>query len=274
VVADADAPDEVDERSRRRPGGVGAGEPGLGIRITLEHIAREQRSMDPRTFAVERLGVGDWPRPTSDDQGTIIDREAGRRSPTRSRGRDPVCFAFDVTPDRSGRDRRRRQARATAAAHVEVVEHKRGTGWVAGALARAARAHDAAASSATRRARPRRCCPAARALGVEVDDGQRAGARAGVRRVLRRRRPGALRHLGTPELAAAVAGAATRPLGDAWAWSRKSSAVDISPLVACTLARGAGLIYLRTRTGLIAGGFMAAVGVVLIQRTAVPAAAG
>jgi hypothetical protein len=45
-----------------------------------------------------------------------------------------------------------------------------------------------------------------------------------------------LRHLGTPELAAAVKGASTRPLGDAWAWSRKGSEVDISPLVSCTLA--------------------------------------
>jgi hypothetical protein len=45
-----------------------------------------------------------------------------------------------------------------------------------------------------------------------------------------------LRHLGQPELTAAVKGAAKRPLGDAWAWSRKTSAVDISPLVAATLA--------------------------------------
>jgi hypothetical protein len=45
-----------------------------------------------------------------------------------------------------------------------------------------------------------------------------------------------LRHLDQPELNAAVKGAAKRPLGDAWAWSRKSSNVDISPLVAVTLA--------------------------------------
>ena len=31
-------------------------------------------------------------------------------------------------------------------------------------------------------------------------------------------------------------GATKRPLGDAWAWSRKNSTVDISPLVAATLA--------------------------------------
>lgn len=45
-----------------------------------------------------------------------------------------------------------------------------------------------------------------------------------------------LRHLGTAELESAIKGATKRPLGDAWAWSRKNSAVDISPLVACTLA--------------------------------------
>jgi hypothetical protein len=42
--------------------------------------------------------------------------------------------------------------------------------------------------------------------------------------------------LGTPELKAALKGASKRSLGDSWAWARKSSAVDISPLVAVTLA--------------------------------------
>jgi hypothetical protein len=45
-----------------------------------------------------------------------------------------------------------------------------------------------------------------------------------------------LRHLGTTEFRSAIKGAATRPLGDAWAWSRKNSGVDITPLVAGTLA--------------------------------------
>ena len=45
-----------------------------------------------------------------------------------------------------------------------------------------------------------------------------------------------LRHLGGLELRQAVKGATKRPLGDAWAWSRRNSTVDISPLVAATLA--------------------------------------
>jgi hypothetical protein len=43
-------------------------------------------------------------------------------------------------------------------------------------------------------------------------------------------------HLGTPELATAIRGASTKPLGDAWKWSRRASSADITPLVACTLA--------------------------------------
>jgi hypothetical protein len=45
-----------------------------------------------------------------------------------------------------------------------------------------------------------------------------------------------IRHLGTTELVTAIRGAAQRPLGDAWAWSRKNSGVDITPLVTCTMA--------------------------------------
>jgi hypothetical protein len=50
---------------------------------------------------------------------------------------------------------------------------------------------------------------------------------------------GTLAHLGSGELRDAVRGAKPRPLGDAWAWSRKNSSVDIAPLVAATLALGA-----------------------------------
>src|SRR5262249_49758169 len=47
---------------------------------------------------------------------------------------------------------------------------------------------------------------------------------------------GTIRHLGDPLLASAIAGAEKRPPVDAWAWDRRSSGPDISPLVAATLA--------------------------------------
>src|SRR5690606_41256950 len=45
-----------------------------------------------------------------------------------------------------------------------------------------------------------------------------------------------LRHLDDPVLYTALMGAVKRPLGDAWAWHRRDSVTDISPLVAVTLA--------------------------------------
>ena len=42
-------------------------------------MAREQRSMDPRTFAVELLGVGDWPAATDCDARTIAAAGNNRR---------------------------------------------------------------------------------------------------------------------------------------------------------------------------------------------------
>jgi hypothetical protein len=45
-----------------------------------------------------------------------------------------------------------------------------------------------------------------------------------------------LRHGDDPDLNAAVAGAIRRDMGDAWAWARKATNVDISPLVGVTLA--------------------------------------
>lgn len=50
-----------------------------------------------------------------------------------------------------------------------------------------------------------------------------------------------------PELDAAVAGATTRNVGDRWAWARRKSAADISPLEAVTL--GVGYLFRPSSSG-------------------------
>jgi len=45
---------------------------------------------------------------------------------------------------------------------------------------------------------------------------------------------GKLRHRGEPELTVALDGAGQRSLGDGWAWSRRKSGTDITPLAALT----------------------------------------
>jgi hypothetical protein len=43
-------------------------------------------------------------------------------------------------------------------------------------------------------------------------------------------------HMGQGALDAAVEGAKQRPLGDRWAWRRRSSSANVAPLVAVSLA--------------------------------------
>jgi hypothetical protein len=228
--------DAVDEALARDPAAWAEANPGLGIRITPSYVANEQRSMAARTFAVERLGIGNWPATDAAGQQVIATEAWRELADPESVLEDPVCFAIDVTP---GRDRAAIAAagrRADGLPHVEVVEHKRGTGWVVDRAAQLVADHragdvvcDAAGPAASlvpeleQRGVAVRTVSAsehAQACGLFYDSVDQEG----------------LRHLGTPELEAAIKGAVERPLGDAWAWSRKSSAVDISPLVASTLA--------------------------------------
>jgi hypothetical protein len=48
------------------------------------------------------------------------------------------------------------------------------------------------------------------------------------------------RHLGQLELLAALRGAKSKPVGDAWVWSRKASSGDAALVVAMTLALAVG----------------------------------
>lgn len=60
--------------------------------------------------------------------------------------------------------------------------------------------------------------------------------------------PPTFKHRDQGPVNAALAGAVKRKLGDAWAWSRRDSTVDISPLVAITLAAWA---YERQAQGVV-----------------------
>jgi hypothetical protein len=144
-------------------------------------------------------------------------------------------IAFDVSPDR-------RTAIVAAGlneegrVHVEVIAAGAGTGWLVDRLTALYARHEVVEV----------VCDGfgpSGAIAKRVDD-------AGV--TVRRLNAGeyseacslfldtvgekTLRHIGQVELDAAVRGARSRPLVDRWAWSRSRSNVDISPLVAATLA--------------------------------------
>lgn len=211
--------------------------PGLGVRISEEWVEHERTvELGPREFAVERLGVGDWPDP--DGTGvSVIDMETWRRlADETSSVADPVCLAFDVSPDRSMAAIGVAGVRPDGLAHVEVIDHRAGTGWLVDRLAGLVETHRPVAVGCSGAGPGASLVPALERAGVDValtsakEDAAACGVFYDTVDQL------GLRHLGTTELAMAVRGAAKRPLSDAWAWSRKNSRVDITPLVSVTVA--------------------------------------
>lgn len=228
-------PDEVTPAMASDPDVWAQANPALGIRITEEHVAREQRSMAPRTFAVERLGVGDWPSTEESDE--LISHEMWSACADEdSEALDPVTFAFDVTPDRSRSAIGVAGERGDGLSHIEVTDHRAGTAWVV----------DRAEELLQRHGVDEIYCDANGPAGSLVAEFERRGITVvAVSAKEHTQACGLLfdglkqktvKHQNTAELTAAARGAATRTLGEAWAWSRKSSFVDISPLVSCTIA--------------------------------------
>lgn len=210
--------------------------PGMGIRISEEHIAREHRSMAAKTFAVERLNIGDWPDVEDHDDQRITLQAWARLADPDSEALDPVCLAIDVTPSRSHAAISAAGRRRDRLHHVETIDHRPGTGWVVDRIVALKAKHKPAKIIVDERSPAASLLPefARRKIRVTLVNSKEHGQACGV--MLDLVRQDALRHLGTPELAEAIAGAKTRTLGDAFAWSRTRSTADISPLVAGTLA--------------------------------------
>ncbi|MGB6514456.1 MAG: hypothetical protein WBF57_15990, partial [Mycobacterium sp.] len=62
----------------------------MGYLIRADHIAAEHRALkhSPRTFAVERLGIGDWPALVADERQPVISPDVWGRPGGQGR-RDP-----------------------------------------------------------------------------------------------------------------------------------------------------------------------------------------
>lgn len=221
--------------------------PGLGIRISEEFTELERKALEPADFARERLGV--WP--DADLAGWLVVAEPqwkACKGDDTGRPAKPTAIAFDIAPDRSSGAIGCAAPDGEGAVWVDVLEHGPGTGWML----------DRLVSLKERYPRAVFCCDAIGPAGSLLDPLEKAGVKrvkalstvdhkqacggfydAVVGSPAAEGRPAVaptLRHLGRAELDSALAGAEKRKVGDSWLWDRTSSAVDISPLVAVTLA--------------------------------------
>jgi len=224
--------------------------PALGYTVTEEIIRSELEKMDPAEF--DRAYLNRTRKATPPADPNMPKKQWPGLVDKASRPGTDVALAVDVSQDRGSSSIGVASRRPDGRIHLELVDRRPGTNWVAPRLARLAELWRplvvAVASSGA---------PAGSliddlvAAGITVPD-DREQPHRGHLAVMRQNdvteacgqladalNQGTAVHIDQAPLTAAVNGARTRRVGDAWTIDRTNSLVDVAPLVAVTLARWA-----------------------------------
>lgn len=228
------------------PASYARSNPGLGIRISVEHIETEYASMDPDSFKRERLGVGDWP--VEGDTWRVIDKESWEdRVEPLSEPQTPLVFGVDVSPDRLHAAIGVAGSNGEGMVHVEItgdgkrLDHRPGMRWLMARIIDLNKKWKPAGFVIDKASPAGILVDELEALKIKVltpttrEYAQACGSFHGSI-VPRRENAPTLVHRDQAPLTTAVAGAERRDLSDLWAWDKRNASVDISPLVAVTLA--------------------------------------
>ncbi len=215
--------------------------PAIGIRISADDIAAEQRSMSPQAFARERLGIPD-PELGGNDQKPInpdrwlqlIDAE------TVPPDDDTVRLCLDAPRGVGSATFSVAGLRADGLLFVGVREHLR-SGDVPLKDRVVAQALLYTKGHRTKLIIPpdspaKAWLPDLEAAGVLLDEMSASEWVEAQGRIVDAVNDGTIRHRGNPDMNAAVAGLVTRPSGDRDTWSRRLSLSNIAPLIAATCA--------------------------------------
>jgi len=208
--------------------------PAVGHTIDARAILADADTMERKVYERSYLGV--WERPSELATHKLDPAlwAAGGAPNVETDGMDVVVVAVDVAMDRS-------MAAVVAAGRtgdqvaVEVIAHEAGVDWVAPMLRQLHHARpgvpivlDALAAATVVAQLARAQVPVSTTNSMQMAQACQVLADLV--------NGGRLVHRDHHGLDVAVAEAGTRKLRDAWAWSRRDTAADISPLVAATLA--------------------------------------
>lgn len=232
-------PDELD---RADPENWRLCMPAIGHTIDIDDVAADFETMEPAEF--DRAYLCRW-NPMS-RESIIGDEHWAAGLVDRFALRDPVSFGLDATPDRAWAAIGAAGDLADGRVGVEIVAHAQGMDWIVDKVVELVERHHPKAVVIDPRSPVGSKIKELEQRGVTVTladtrehvaacgdffDDATSRIRVGEAEVPR------LAHLAQPVLDAAVAGAERRNVGDAWLWGRRQSSVDVTPLVAVTLAR-------------------------------------
>jgi phage terminase large subunit-like protein len=226
--------------------------PALGITVQPETIKAELLSMDEPEF--DRAYLNRTRKPTPPDDVNVPKKEWVTCVDKESKATETLAFGIDVAPLRDYSSISVASMQIDGKVHVELVDRRPGTDWLVAAIVKlkerwnpVAIALDAKGPAGSLLDELAVNGIKAPAIGSEPLHGDLAIPRAyevaaACGQMSDAIRQGTIRHIDQALLTGAINGASTRPLGEAWAWNRRSSMVDISPLVAATFARWALIV--------------------------------
>jgi hypothetical protein len=214
--------------------------PSYGFTVTDEALSSALATDPEMVFRTECLCQR---VPDMQPDWVVIGQEAWLAlADVRSRRTGDVAFALDATPGGSHAAIAMAGVRADGLGHSELIDHRRGTAWVVDRLIGLNQQHSPVAVVVDPRGPAAFLIKDLEAAGIEVtktsagDVADATGSFIAATGAAEGDKP-SFRYMPHPALDAAVAGAVTKALGDGAKWDRRSPSVDISPLVAVTLAR-------------------------------------
>lgn len=221
--------------------------PSFPHRTPLESMLRMRKNLpSEESWLREALGVWDA---VGTDQ--VIPPEAWKSAadPTSLPARRFI-LALDVDPAQTRGAVAFAGMRDDGLVHVELDEQRMGIGWIVDYVAERYHRNEIAAvvidakSPAAPLADDLRRAKVHRVVLTDSSDMATACAQ-----FFQWATEDGIRHLDQPQLNASLAVARKRPLGDRWAWNRKTADADITPIVAATLAAwGAKTNRVRARS--------------------------
>ncbi len=215
---------------------VAQANPGYPIWINDDAVATDRMLLTDEDFARERLGL--WVDMDDESQQVLPGPAWDACISDESAIDGQASFAIEVAEDRSWA--------AFAAAgrstvgefvHGEVVDYRQGTDWVA-TRAVELRSKWGGKFAVAKSSPAASLIESLRSAGCEVVEITSEDHARSCGQLYDAVVQGRFRHLNQSHLNVAVRGAQRRDSGEAWVWSRRRSTIDISPLVAVTLAAG------------------------------------
>ena len=202
--------------------------------ISEDTVLDEIAGMATRTAAVELRGIGDWPPADASATGLFDVRRWNDLAGNVDLD-EGATLSLDVSPLRTWGSICGAKMNGDKI-EIGVIHREEGTGWIVPRIVELQEEVAPARIVIDERGPAASLLSELEAAGIEVELIGTVDYTRACGLFFDAYDQGKLVHDGNIALESAIRGAAQRSLADAWAWSRKHSRADITPLVAATVA--------------------------------------